>query len=81
MSTAHHIPAEDSAEGTKYFFMGGSDKRQLNRISSNGGLTPGLTAQGITESQWEPFRQDLYKLPSLALSQCGGCGTVCGINQ
>jgi hypothetical protein len=74
MSAAHHIPAEDSAEGTKYFFMAGSDKRQLNRISSNGALTPGLTAQGVTESQWEPFRQDLYKLPSLALSQCGGCG-------
>ncbi len=74
MSAAHHIPAEDSAEGTKYFFMGGSDKHQLNRISSNGALTPGLRAQGVTESQWEPFRQDLYKLPSLALSQCGGCG-------
>ena len=74
MSAAHHIPAEDSAEGTKYFFMAGSDKRQLNRISSNGALTPGLTAQGVTQTQWEPFRQDLYKLPSLALSQCGGCG-------
>ena len=81
MSAAHQIAADDSAEGTKYFFTGGSNRKSPNRISSGGALTPGLAAQGVTQELWEPFRQDLYKLPSLVVS-CAGCcadnGLCCG---
>ena len=79
MSSAHHIPADDSAEGTKFFFMGGSDKHQLNRISSNGALTPGLTAQGVPSANFAVFfHNSFFSISAVEIILNGATQSVVG---
>ena len=57
--------AEDSSDGTRYYFAGGG---RSAKISSHGTLSPALAAKGVPPQQWAAFRDDLKKLPSLKRS-------------